>query len=192
MDSEELFNRIIKTVNKWAPKGVKVLPTGVRLICPTPLVAPEAWLHVVFPNLSPIEIDTMEKKLGMLLPNDFQQFLLQANGLHLFSYRISIFGLRKTWAREGDEAWQPFNLVSHNYKNDRPHGSPTNVLYFGTYDDSWCFFELDGDSYRVGMTDRHHFRPTVYWPDFGTWLIDGTRYLESLFDGDGATRENKT
>jgi hypothetical protein len=187
MDSEKLFNEVVRTMSRWSTKGEKLLSTGVRLICPTPHVAPEAWLHVLFPPLSPSEIEAIEKNLGMLLPDDFKHFLLRANGLELFSYRVSIFGLRKSLAREGDEAWQPFNLVSHNLESDRPDGSPADLIYFAADDggDSWCFFESYGDGYRVGKTGRHNFRPTTYWSDFGAWLLDEIESLEMLFDSDG-------
>lgn len=188
MDSEKLFNEVIRTMSRWSSTGEKLLSNGVRLICPTPHVAPEAWLHVLFPPLTPAEIETMEKQLGRLLPDDFKDFLQRANGLKLFSYRVSVFGLRKNFAREGDEAWQPSNLVSHNQEGDRPDGSPGNVIYFAADDggNSWCFFEFDGDGYRVGKTDRHDFRPLAYWPDFGAWLVDEIESLEILFDSDGA------
>lgn len=187
MDSEKLFREVVRTTTKWSAKGEKLLSNGVRLICPVPHVAPEAWLHVLFPPLFPAETETMEKNLGILLPNDFKRFLQQTNGLELFSYRVSIFGLRKNFAREGDEAWQPFNLVSHNREGDRPDGSPANVIYFAADDggDSWCFFEPDGEGYRVGKTDRHNFRPTTYWPDFAAWLLDEIESIEMLFDSDG-------
>lgn len=187
MDSEHLFNEVIRTVSKWSPKGEKLLSNDVRLICPTPHVGPEAWLHVLFPPLAPEKIEEMEKVLGVPLPDNYKGFLLRANGLMLFNYRISVFGLRKDMARRGDEGWQPHDLTHHNYETERPAGSPDNVVYFGSAPDgaSWCFFEFDDESYRVGKTDREHFYPASYWSDFDSWLLDEMRSSEMLYNSNG-------
>lgn len=187
VNSGKLFDEVVRIMSKWSPKGEKWLSNGVRLICPTPHVAPEAWLHVLYPPLASEKIEGLEKKLGISLPQDFKDFLLRANGLEMFSYRISVFGVRKNMARTGDEAWQPFDLVDHNYDTMCPDDSPEDVVYFGSAPDgaSWCFFEFDGESYRVGKTDRHSFRPTSYWSDFGSWLLDEMRSAEMLFNSNG-------
>lgn len=190
MDGEDLFKEVVQTMSRWSAMGEKLLSNGVRLICPTPHVGPEAWLHVLFPPLAPQKIEDMERKLGVPLPDDFKDFLRRANGVMLFSYRISVWGVRETQARTGDEAWQPYNLVSHNHETDRPDGSPEDVVYFGSADggDTWCFFEFDEESYRVGKTGRHNFHPDAYWPHFGSWLLSEMRSLERLFDADGVMR----
>jgi hypothetical protein len=187
MGDEKLFNEVVRTMSKWLPKGEKLLSSGVRLICPTPHVAPEAWLHVLYPPLAPDKIEEMEKKLGVPLPDNFKVFLRRTNGLQMFSYRISIWGVRKNMARTGDEAWQPYDLVDCNFEPERPNNSPEDVVYFAGADGgrSWCFFEFDGESYRVGKTDRHNFHPDFYWSDFGSWLLDEIRSLEILFNSDG-------
>jgi hypothetical protein len=186
VSSEKLFSEIMQTISKWSSKGEKVLSTGVRLVCPTPHVAPEAWLHVVFPPLAPEKIAETEKKLAAALPEDFKKFLLQANGLALFSYQLDVFGVRETWVRTGDVAWQPFDLVDHNYETERPAGSPAEVIFFGGVESSdWCFFEFHEGKYRVGKTSREIFRPSAYWKDFASWLLSEISALEKRFDSDG-------
>jgi hypothetical protein len=192
MDAEKLFDEVVRTMSKWSPKGEKLLSNGVRLICPTPHVAPEAWLHVHYPPLASKKIEGMEKKLGVPLPNDFKDFLRRANGVQMFSYHISIWGVRKNYARTGDEAWQPYDLVDHNFDIERPDNSPEDVVYFAGADggDSWCFFEFNGESYRVGKTGRHDFHPGSYWSDFGSWLLDEIRSLEMLTNSNGEMEVN--
>ena len=192
MDGEKLFDEVVRTMSKWSPKGEKLLSNGVRLICPTPHVAPEAWLHVLYPPLPPGKIEGMEKNLGVPLPDDFKDFLRRTNGLKMFSYHISIWGVRKNMARTGDEAWQPYDLVNHNFDTERPDNSPKDVVYFADADDggTWCFFEYTGDSYRVGKTGRHNFHPDSYWSDFGSWLLDEIRSQESFFNSNGELEAN--
>jgi hypothetical protein len=187
MDSENLFNAIIQTISRWSSRGEKLLPNGTRLICPTPNIAPDAWLHVVFSPLAPEKIKEVEKKLGTTLPGDFKGFLLRTNGLMLFSCHIDIWGARETMARTGDDVWQPYDLVDHNFKTERPDGSPDNAVFFGSTDngDSWSFFEFAGKRYRVGKTARNNFHPVSYWADFNSWLLDESKSLERLFDSRG-------
>lgn len=187
MDSDELYNEIIKVVSQWSAQGERILPNGTRLICPMPQVAPQAWLHVLFAPLTGAEIDRLQKDLHRVLPYDFREFLLRANGLELFSSRISIFGVRRSWDRHSDESCEPFDLVSHNEESDRPSASPSKLIYFSATDggNTWCFFEMDGDEYRIGKTDRHDFSPIAYWPHFNTWLLDEIKLQEILFDSQG-------
>lgn len=90
-------------------------------------------------------------------------------------------------ARSGDKAWQPYDLLDHNSGAERPAYSPEDVIFFASADEgrNWCFFEFDDESYRVGKTDRHHFRPDAYWSAFGNWLLDEIRSLALLFNADG-------
>lgn len=183
----KVFGEVTRTISKWSQKGEKLLSNGVRLVCPIPHVAPEAWLHVLFPPLTKPEIEEVERNLRAPLPDDFKDFLRKTNGLHMFAYNISIWGVRKNFARSGDEAWRPFNLISHNDEADRPSGSPEGVIYFANADggDTWCFFEFNKNGYIVGKTDRHNFRSIGNWPDFATWLLDEIESVEILFDSEG-------
>jgi hypothetical protein len=192
MSSEKLFNEVVRIISKWSPKGEKILPNGARLICPTPHVAPEAWLHVLFTPLTTEKIEEMEKKLGMQLPNDFKNFLHKTNGLALFSYCIKIWGVRQTMARSGSAAWQPHDLIDHNYESERPNGSPKGIIYFGSTENgsSWCFFEFNKDGYHVGKTNRSNYHPDSYWPDFGSWLLSEMASLEKVFDANGISQES--
>ncbi|MBO0721400.1 MAG: SMI1/KNR4 family protein [Blastocatellia bacterium] len=192
MDDEKLYNEVVRAMSKWSPKGEKLLSNGVRLICPTPQVAPEAWLHVLYPPLALEKVEGIEKRLGRPLPDDFKFFLRRINGLQMFSYRISIWGLRQNMARTGDEAWQPYDLVDHNAELERPENSPEEVVYFAGTDGGryWCFFEFKGKSYRIGKTDRRNFHPDSYWSDFGSWLLDEIGSLEIRINLNGEMEDN--
>ncbi len=182
-----LFDEVVATISRWSGNDDKVLSTGVRLICPTPSVAPEAWLHVLFPPATGEDITTVEEALDVSLPTDFREFLVTANGLRLFSNNISVWGIRQDMSRNGDAAWPPFDLRSHNRKSDRPEGSPSNIVYFGSTGrgQSWSFFDLRDGSYVVGITDRHKYRPEKYWPNFASWLIEQVGTLKVGFNADG-------
>lgn len=180
MTGKRANDLIIETILKWSPTGEKTLPNGVRLICPTPYIGTDAWLHVIFPALSVEKLDELQRKINMSLPTDFREFLLRFNGVMLFSNKLCIWGVRDTMTRTGDNAWQPYDLLDHNHESERPSGSPRNVIFFGTDDSgkSWCFFEINGRGYRIGRTDRHNFQPTAYSKDFSVWAVNAIRNLE--------------
>lgn len=181
------FDEFLEILRRWVPKGERHLANGAWLICPTPWIAPEAWLHAVFPALSYEDVRELERRSGLKLPDDAHTFLLHANGALIFSYQIAIWGFRKSYERAGDEAWQPYDLLSHNEETMRPDGSPPEVLYFGSDDNgaNWCFFDAEGDSYRVGKTLRERFSPVHYWPTFWHWLLERSRSLAGQYDCDG-------
>lgn len=182
------FDKLVEILQRWTPKGERQLADGTRLICPTPHVAPEAWLHALFAALREEEVQELERRCGLPLPNDFRSFLLHANGALIFSRQIAIWGLRKSYVRTGDEAWQPFDLPSQNEGAMRPGGSPSELFFFGSEERgaSWCFFDAKDASYRVGKTPREHFNPTRYWPSFWHWLLERSESLAAQYDCTGA------
>lgn len=187
MDAQNPFNDLLSILERWSSKGEKYLTNGTRLICPTPNVAPEAWLHVIFAPLNDEEIRKLDEQCRIRLPLDFQEFLLKSNGAFFFSYWIAIWGLRKSYSRTGDEAWQPYDIHDHNEASMRPYNSPDTVLYFASDEDGkdWCFFEYEKDKYKIGKTPREEFLPIRYWPSFWEWLLEETSRLKNLYSSDG-------
>jgi hypothetical protein len=182
--TNDYFDVLLKMLEGWALKcGERILSNGTKLICPTPHIATEAWLHGMFPPLEIEKIDELENQGGFKLPDDFREFLKRANGTFLFSYTISIWGVRANYSRTGDDAWQPFDLLDHNGKWERPEGSPDSIIYFGSnaHGNNWCFFEFHENSYRIGETSREKFLPIAYWPDFWKWLIENVNELSEAF-----------
>lgn len=184
----DVFNDVLFVVERWASRGERILANGARLICPTPQVAPKAYLHVLYAPLSSESIRELDAEFEMRFPKSFQELLRRSNGLDLFSGFLSIWGVRKSWARTGDEGWQPYDIVYHNrgLGAPQPNGSQP-VVNFGSSADgeNWCFFEQLENGYRVGETPRHEFAPIRYWPNFETWIREQLAELEVLFDEEG-------
>ncbi len=109
-DSKKITN-IIDKLNDWGLNGEAVTKNGTLLICKVPHVAPEAWLHLIYEGLSDCELKEVEKKLGKKLPDDLYLFLKEANGMNIFSDSIGIYGNRISYAREGEESFQPYDLA---------------------------------------------------------------------------------
>lgn len=185
---ETNFDRLVSILNRWSERGEKVLDNGTRLICPTPHVGSDAWLHCLFANLSTSDVDKLEEQAGVLFPEEFREFLFKANGVSLFSSNIAVFGKRFSYVRTGDASWQPFDIIHFN-EDSRPTNSPTNVYFFASPDrgDTCCFFEAVGEgAYRVGKTNRDEFLPLQYWQNFWEWLFSEVRELAKQYGLDGA------
>jgi hypothetical protein len=181
------FEDLLTILERWAACGERRLPDGTKLICPTPHVGSLAWLHELFGPVGPEAISKAEARCGCIFPEDLRQFFTLSNGLSLFSGRISIYGIRRNYARTGDDRWQPFDIADHNEYSDRPDNCSNSILFFASLNRGTdrCFFEDWDDGHRVGQTSRKEFAPTRYWPDFWTWLFTEVQWLERLFDPQG-------
>lgn len=163
---------VVDVVSQYIPYGERKTSSGVWLVCPTPTVAPEAWLHVIYTPLLPEDVSNLETQLGVKFPDDFQKFLLRMNGVKLFSYWTTVFGKRESYKRTGDDSWQPHDIIDHNNQFEVPKGTPLNITYFGTTNNAndWCFFDFNGNECLVGITNRQYFEPKSYYKSFGNWL----------------------
>lgn len=166
----EIATEIEKTVG--SQESVR-LPDGTRLISPSPEIAPNAWRHILFHPISYEEIKAMESSLGHSLPEQIKRFLTHYNGASFFNRQICVWGKRRSWERNIEQSWQPFDLVDHNRTNERPIGSPDSVIFFGSANrgDDWVFADMSNPGTdQIGQTTRELFAPIRNWPDFNNWL----------------------
>ncbi|MEO6394211.1 MAG: SMI1/KNR4 family protein [Pyrinomonadaceae bacterium] len=188
MIDKDIYGEVLHVVEKWTQLGERHCANGTKLICPTPHVAPKAYLHLLYAPLCSESICELENEFELPLPESFRSLLGHSNGLDLFSGFLSIWGVRISWARVGDDGWQPYDLIYHNRDlgAPQPECAPP-VVYFGSSanGENWCFFEQLGQTYRVGETPRHEFAPIRYWPNFETWFREKVAEIEVLFDEEG-------
>jgi hypothetical protein len=97
-----------------------------------PHVAPEAWFHFMFAPISDHEICQLENDIEIKFLDVFKDFLALANGLSIFSGSLSVYGFRNSWQRDGDDAWQPFSIITSNTA-ERPADSKRSFLFVGGY-----------------------------------------------------------
>jgi hypothetical protein len=187
----DYFDFILKTVQQAECLGTRVLADGTRLIGHTPHVAPEAYLHVLFRPLSRSELADLERKLGTDLPKYLREFLGRANGAMLFCYNLSLLGVRTSYARQGDEAWQPHDMASATEESS-PVLEDNSMIVLGAY--RWDGSLLVGSAARreVHRVDCDHGRALNRWPDFENMIVDEVMRLSELFDHAGRQIEPAT
>lgn len=181
------IDEIIEILNRWKNGGKKKLSNGTELICHVPHVAPEAWLHEIYAPLSKENIESLENAVPLKLPQEYKEFLLRTNGINIFSDSLSIWGLRKSYSRSGDEAIQPYDVISMN--KERPKNCPDTWLFFAGYswDGTRLFFDLSSerDSGKVYRCERYNARIIQEWPSLGEFLTSEVERLSKLFDEKG-------
>ena len=167
--------------------GTRTAGTGARLVGHVPHVAPEAYLHVVYPALPSSEIPPLESEVGRPLPESYRSFLETMNGLSLFSGSLSIYGRRAISVRSGDAVWQPFSVVTPN-TYERPRSLAADAVVIGGYrrDGSLIYVRGSGEVIRCQREDP---RPLNRWPEFPGMLAEEAVRLSAYFDELGRLRD---
>lgn len=182
------FHAALDAVRAYRGLGYERTPGGAELIARAPHVAPEAYLHEIYPPLDAGGIREVEALLGRGLPRDFADFLSVANGCYLYSGALSIFGLRREGGRSVDESRQPFDLALPN-RLERLKDAAAAFLFVGFYDWDGSLLYIDPASNRTFRCGPKSARPLNEWPDFGAMLLSEVKRLAGLFDAGGCKRD---
>lgn len=180
----QAFQKILTILERAKCLGERILPNGTRLIGHVPHVAPEAWLHTIFPPLDISGIQKLEAEIKISIPADYKKFLMATNGLKIFSDRLSLDGLRMSYVRTGDEARQPYSLVTPN-TFERPKDALSSYLYIGGYSQDGSHLYIDGETLKVFRAARRTSAPLNEWKNFGEMLVTETIRIALLFDEKG-------
>lgn len=159
-----------------------VLENGVRLYCKMPSVGSDAWLHSVFSPLMSFEL--LEEQLEMPIPEVYRSFLMECNGMMLFSSSIYFYGYRYSYVREGLESWQPYGLEMPN-KLERLEDADDDVFFIGGYNwDGSLLYIRHGES-TVYRCSRESISPLNSWDNLENLLRMEANRIDELFDING-------
>lgn len=178
------FSTIMSRLDKWSNGGTELLNNGTKLISRAPHVAPRAWLHIIYASLSNSQIETIRSAISVELPNDLVEFWGYANGVNLFSDSISIWGLRTSYVRTGEDAFQPYDIVSLNNEGII---SKLKCLAFGSYsiDGSLITYDLVVSSTKVYRLEQITGKVLQEWETLWVWLESEVERLSMLYDENG-------
>src|SRR5262249_11829522 len=154
---------------------------GTWLVGHAPHIAPEAWLHVVFPGLVEDDLNKLVVRLGKPIPDEYELFLRLANGLDLYSSSISFSGLRRNYARNSLDVWQPFDILTPNLL-ERPADSRESHFFIGGYKYDGSQLYIDSISGQTHRCLRKSVRPLNTWRSFRDMLLAEAMRVASLFD----------
>ncbi len=179
------YLELLSLLEKWESGGKLILNNGTKLICRTPHIGSQAWLHEIYHPLTNDQILNIQKKFKSKIPSDFIEYLKVANGLNVFSDTLSIWGLRTSYKRNGDETYQPYDLF---FENEEMKGLfSNNWLMFGSYswDGSTMAYDLDSNSNKVFLCNPDSFQKLKEWDSLLSWINSEIQRLSSLFDENG-------
>jgi hypothetical protein len=180
----DIFKYITEVVSQAESFGMRILPNGVRLIGHIPHVAPEAYFHVIYPPLSDKDIEDIEEAIGRSLPSALKLFYNNTNGIKLFAYSLSIDGLRKSFDRIGDDAWQPYSIITPN-TIERPHDVDHDLVFFGGYRWDGSMLCMSPHSSVVYRLSRETAIPLNVWSCFDEMIINEVNRLSNIYDSKG-------
>lgn len=179
------LDSIQKIADEAASNGSRITTFGTQLYGKAVHIAPEAWLHVFHQGLSLEQIRSIEDKLGKRLPVSLASFFTSYNGLSIFSGSMSIFGVRWVGERQGDAAWQPFDIFGPN-TFEKPRGTPASQLCIGAYFYDGSRLVVDTESSAVFRVPHRSSAPVLNeWKDFDQMMSMEIQRLSELFDDQG-------
>jgi len=157
---------------------VRILGTGTRLVRHVPTVAPEAFLFTLYPGLTVDDVAQVEAQLKRKLPSAYAALLRASNGLSIFVGTLVVFGARATYARTGDAARQPVDLIDPNTM-DRPRIPKDAVIIGGYREDGSLLYMRAGQDDVLWTTERGgSVRRT--WPSLEAFLLEEISRLTKL------------
>ncbi len=145
---EELLNLFRNEFN------FKTLSNGTELICHTPDIGKDAWLHEVYYKLDYLEINELQNKMNFIFPEEYKNLLTICNGFNFFSDSMSVFGARKSYKRIGDESHQPYDLYDMNLENRKNK----NLFVIGSCDDNENIIAYDKINNIFGIYHRDTYQ----------------------------------
>lgn len=186
----EKYCSIVKDLSSWDSNGIKKVDDGVNkgtiLICKAPHIGTEAWFHEIYlPSLNEDEIKHIATSLKVDLPDDYIEFFKEFNGINIFSDELSIWGLRKSYKRTGDEVYQPYDVITHN--QELRAKKPGSVLVVGSYsyDNSLIAYNLADSKTKVFRYNSSKFKVLNTWQSLTELLESEVKRLSRLFDEKG-------
>lgn len=170
-------------VRKSSSHGQLTLNNNTELFGRVPHIAPQAWLHAIYPPLHLEEIILIESELGLKIPSAYKEFLSEMNGLTLFSGSLDLFGYRRIEGRTFEAAYQPFNLIKLN-REERLKDTPEGYFFIGFYNWDGSLLYLDGNEV-VHRCSSSSFKSINSWLTFEIFIDSEVKRLSLMFDKAG-------
>ncbi|WP_316831981.1 SMI1/KNR4 family protein [Pedobacter aquatilis] len=175
---------ILDKLSKYSRFGEKILEDGTYLIGKATHIAPQAWLHSIFPGLDIKHIQNLEQELKVSIPSSYIAFLLQNNGLKLFNTTLCLDGIRSNNRRDLNSLWQPFDIRTKNLF-ERPTNSKKHFFFIGGYDWDGSMVYIDSLSESVHLCSNDDATSLLSWSNFENMLSSEIDRLIALFDDKG-------
>lgn len=151
--------------------GHKILSDGTELFGNDKQIAPQAWLHQIYPPLTDVEIEEMEKMIGNELPDSIRNFYKEMNGFSVFVKKLTIDGLRKNFSRSIEASWQPFSIETVN-KKERPKNAKEEYIFIGSYSETGNLIYIDAKNGKLSICKVNNANPIITYENLFNFLLE--------------------
>jgi|SRR5450432_906357 hypothetical protein len=164
-------NFLLKKAEPFKKLGYKIMNDGTELFGNDKDIAPQAWLHQIYPPLTSIEIIRVEELIGQNLPNSLVNFYNEMNGCSVFVRQLTIAGLRKNFSGSIESSWQPFSLETKN-KHERPKNAKKEYIFIGSYSASGNIVYMDSNTEKVSICAVENADPIATYENLFHFLLE--------------------
>jgi hypothetical protein len=176
------FNeKILGPLEEWAHLGETKNDMGTRLIGHAPHIAPKAYVNVVYPPLGEDDLEEFSQRLGKPMPEQFKEFLLNANGLNVFSDALRVMGYRPLKRKPNAGVYDYASCIMTANAPRRINGVREQDTVVAWYKVDGSYVLLDESGKAVRFDPRDGGRVIQEWPDFDTWLSSEIAVLNEKY-----------
>jgi hypothetical protein len=161
----------LKNAEPYKKLGYKILNDGTELFGNDKDIAPQAWLHQIYPPLTNIEIIRIEELIGQNLPDSLINFYNEMNGCSVFVRQLTINGLRKNISGSIESSWQPFSIETLN-KYERPINAKKEYIFIGFYSSSGNIVYIDSNNEKVTICGVENADPIAIYENLFHFLLE--------------------
>lgn len=163
----------------------KELENGTLLIGHVPQSGKFAYLHRIYSRLTMKQVSEYENEKSLKINPIYKKFLTEvSNGITIFLGAISLFGIRRNYARTGIDMFQPFDLEVSN-KHERIKDACDDVFFIGSYKSDGSRIFMKGDSETIYRCERYSINVLNEWQNLEEFLQHEFNRLVDHFDSDG-------
>ncbi len=175
------LHEAMTTIEAYQSRSFKQLENGTRLYCQVPSKGEGAWLHAVYSPMNGGDLEHCEILLNTALPDPLKEFYLFANGMYLYSGSLSFYGIRKSFTRNPELAWQPFDLSTPNIYERISDAKPW-MIFIAAYDWDGSLVYYDVRDNTLSLCRATTTRPVFQWASLWEMVNREVVRLASHFD----------
>ena len=169
---KEMYRRFLfQECIQYKNLGYRILNDGAELFGNDTKIAPQAWLHQIYPPLNNDDINNLEQLVEIAFPNSLVDFYHEMNGFSIFSKKFSINGLRKNFSRNIEAAWQPFSIETKNIK-EKPFNAKKEDIFIGFYSESGNVAYMDSKTEKISICASNNATSLRLWNNLYEFLND--------------------
>lgn len=145
---------LLERILPYKALGYRLLEDGTELFGNDKSIAPQAWLHQIYPALDDTDISKIEFAIQSKLPTSLKDFYQEMNGFSLFVIKMSISGLRNDNLQGIESVWQPNSINTPN-NDERPYNALYEDIFFAFFAESGNKAYINLKSEKVSICNRN-------------------------------------